>query len=51
LCLSADLVGEEMSEKMIRVWLTTEFEGGRHARRTEKISAYERCHMKTEGHC
>jgi ribose 5-phosphate isomerase B len=51
LCLSADLVGEEMSEKIIRAWLTTEFEGGRHARRTEKITAYERCHMKTEGQC
>jgi ribose 5-phosphate isomerase B len=51
LCLSADLVGEEMSEKIIRVWLATEFEGGRHARRTDKITAYERCHMKTDSRC
>lgn len=51
LCLSADLVGEEMAEKIIGVWLTTEFEGGRHARRTEKIAAYERCHMKQDSSC
>jgi ribose 5-phosphate isomerase B len=51
LCLSADLVGEEMVEKMIHAWLTTEFEGGRHARRTEKIAAYERCHMKQDSSC
>jgi ribose 5-phosphate isomerase B len=40
-----------MSEKIIRVWLATEFEGGRHARRTDKITAYERCHMKTDSRC
>ncbi len=51
MCLSADLVGEEMVERMIRVWLTTEFEGGRHARRTGKIAAYEQCHMKTDSQC
>jgi ribose 5-phosphate isomerase B len=44
MCLSADLIGEEQIEKMIRTWLTTEFEGGRHARRTEKIAAYEKEH-------
>ena len=41
LCLSADLIGEEQIEKMVRAWLQTEFEGGRHARRLEKISAFE----------
>lgn len=41
LCISADLVGEEAMDRIIRVWLDTAFEGGRHARRIEKISKYE----------
>jgi ribose 5-phosphate isomerase B len=44
MCLSADLIGEEQIEKMVRTWLTTDFEGGRHARRTEKIATYEKNH-------
>ena len=46
MCLSADLIGEEQVEKMVRTWLTTDFEGGRHARRTEKIATYEKDHGK-----
>lgn len=41
LCLSADLLGEEMMERIIKLWLETEFEGGRHARRVDKIMKYE----------
>src|SRR4051794_2695524 len=41
LCLSADLLGEELIERMLHIWLTTEFEGGRHARRVNKIKEYE----------
>jgi ribose 5-phosphate isomerase B len=41
LCLSADLLGEELIERMIRIWLETPFEGGRHARRVEKIMRFE----------
>src|SRR5205814_7734277 len=41
LCLSADLLGEELIDRMVRIWLETEFEGGRHARRVEKIQKYE----------
>ena len=44
MCLSADLIGEEQTEKMVRTWLATDFEGGRHARRTEKIATYEKQH-------
>ena len=44
LCLSADLLGEELIERMIRIWLETPFEGGRHARRVEKIMKYEAEH-------
>ena len=42
LCLSADLLGEARLSNIVRVWLTTEFEGGRHARRIEKISQLEK---------
>jgi len=41
LCLSAELIGAELQEKIIRTWLTTPFEGGRHARRVAKIAALE----------
>ena len=42
LCLSADLLGERLIGRMIELWLTTPFEGGRHARRVDKITAIER---------
>jgi ribose 5-phosphate isomerase B len=41
LCLSADLLGDELIDRMLRIWLDTEFEGGRHARRVDKISQFE----------
>lgn len=42
LCLSGDLLGQRLIEKIIDVWLATEFEGGRHARRVDKIARIER---------
>jgi ribose 5-phosphate isomerase B len=42
LCLSADMLGERLIDRMIEIWLKTEFEGGRHARRVEKIAEIER---------
>ena len=42
MCLSADLLGEKLIEKMIDTWLKTPFEGGRHARRVDKITEIER---------
>ncbi|HWB13540.1 MAG TPA: ribose 5-phosphate isomerase B [Pirellulales bacterium] len=42
LCLSADMLGEKLIDRMVEIWLKTEFEGGRHARRVEKISKLER---------
>lgn len=44
MCLAADLIGEDLIERIVRVWLATDFEGGRHARRTEKIATYEKDH-------
>jgi ribose 5-phosphate isomerase B len=41
LCLSADLLGEDLIDRMVRIWLTTDFEGGRHARRVEKLMRIE----------
>jgi ribose 5-phosphate isomerase B len=46
MCIAADLLGEEQIERMIRAWLVTDFEGGRHTRRTEKVTAYEKEHSK-----
>jgi len=42
LCLSADLLGQRLIERMVEAWLTADFEGGRHARRVAKIHAIER---------
>lgn len=41
LCLSGDMLGERPIDQMIKIWLQTEFEGGRHARRVEKIRRLE----------
>jgi ribose 5-phosphate isomerase B len=41
LCLSADLLGERMLNRLTEIWLATDFEGGRHARRLEKIAELE----------
>ncbi len=41
LCLAADLLGMRLIERIVHIWLTTEFEAGRHARRISKIAAIE----------
>ena len=41
LCLSADLVSDSLLDQIVEVWIGTEFEGGRHARRLDKISEIE----------
>ncbi len=41
LCLSADLIGEELIDRMLRTWLTADFGAGRHQRRRDKIAAFE----------
>lgn len=41
LCLSADQVGAVLLRKMVEVWLSTDFSGGRHERRVRKIQAIE----------
>ena len=44
LCLSADLLSDQLIDRMVETWVTTEFEGGRHARRLEKIQDLEKNH-------
>jgi ribose 5-phosphate isomerase B len=41
LCMSADFLGQELIDRLVQVWLTTDFEGGRHQRRVDKITEYE----------
>lgn len=41
LCLSADLLGQRLIEKIVEAWLVTPFQGGRHARRLAEIEAIE----------
>ena len=41
LSLGARVVGIELAKMIIDVWLSTEFEGGRHADRIKKIADYE----------
>jgi len=41
LCLSADMLGERLIDRLVEVWLTTQFEGGRHLKRIEKIAELE----------
>ena len=41
LCLGAGEFGEEALLQMVRTWLETEFEGGRHVQRVGKIQDLE----------
>jgi ribose 5-phosphate isomerase B len=42
LCLSADMLGMRIIDRLVTLWLETSFEGGRHARRVDKIMAIEK---------
>jgi ribose 5-phosphate isomerase B len=41
LCLSGDQTGEVLLRKIVETWISTEFSGGRHQRRVNKIMAIE----------
>ena len=49
LCLSSDLLGERLIDRMVELWLSTPFEGGRYTRRIEKICKLECENYGTEG--
>jgi ribose 5-phosphate isomerase B len=42
LCLPGDLIGDRPVDDLVLMWLRTEFDGGRHSRRIDKISDLER---------
>ncbi len=42
LCLSADMLSPRVVDRMVKIWLDTQFESGRHARRIDKILNLER---------
>lgn len=48
LCVSGDLTGEVLLRKIVEAWLNTEFHGGRHERRVNKITAIEEGKIPTE---
>ena len=41
MALGVGVVGEKLALELVDVWLTTEFEGGRHARRVQKLMNLE----------
>ncbi len=41
LCLAGGIVAENLLDRLVEIWLTTPFEGGRHARRLQKIAQFE----------
>jgi RpiB/LacA/LacB family sugar-phosphate isomerase len=42
LALSSKFVSEELAKRIVDVWLSTEFEGGRHTSRVDKIKGFEK---------
>jgi len=41
LAMGAGFIGKNLALKIVDVWLNTDFEGGRHTRRVDKITAVE----------
>ena len=46
LTLGAGLIGDNLAKQIVTTWLNTEFGGGRHGRRVDKIDAIERRYTK-----
>jgi ribose 5-phosphate isomerase B len=46
LTLGAGLIGVNLAKQILKTWLATEFGGGRHAKRVDKIVAIEKMFMK-----
>ncbi|MCB9438279.1 MAG: ribose 5-phosphate isomerase B [Anaerolineales bacterium] len=46
LTLGAGMIGEALAKQIVKTWLTTDFGGGRHARRVNKIMQIERRYLK-----
>jgi ribose 5-phosphate isomerase B len=48
LCLSGDMLGDRLVDRLVEIWLNTPFDGGRHARRLAKISEMENRNGKSK---
>jgi ribose 5-phosphate isomerase B len=46
LTLGGKMIGEQVAEQIVRIWMTTEFRGGRHQARIDKISNIEKQNLK-----
>jgi ribose 5-phosphate isomerase B len=46
LTLGAGLIGVNLAKQIVKTWLTTDFGGGRHAGRVEKITQVEKQYLK-----
>lgn len=46
LTLGAGLIGVNLAKQIVKTWLTTEFAGGRHATRVDKIKSVEKQYLK-----
>ncbi|MEN6409329.1 MAG: ribose 5-phosphate isomerase B [Anaerolineaceae bacterium] len=46
LTLGAGLIGVNLAKQIVNVWLSTNFGGGRHERRVNKITAVEKQYIK-----
>lgn len=46
LCLGGKTLGELTAQELLRIWLETAFEGGRHDRRLAKLNAIEKNFLK-----
>ena len=46
LTLGGGLIGANLARQIVKTWLSTDFGGGRHARRVDKIMAIERRYLK-----
>ncbi len=44
LALGARVIGDDLALRIVKVWLNTGFDGGRHERRVEKITKIELSH-------
>ena len=46
LTLGAGLIGVNLAKQIVKIWLTTEFGGGRHTKRVDKIKSVEKKYLK-----
>ncbi len=46
LTLGAGLIGANLAKQIVKTWLTTEFAGGRHTARVDKIKSVEKKYLK-----